>query len=117
MDPRFDREPTTVRRRSGRDNGGRPLLPRTLRFAGAGRQQTRITVLLSGVVGKLSVKRPGLQAGPYRFFAFLQGVREAAGPEFELELSDPESIVPADFPPRDQTRFAEHHFDLPVRLL
>lgn len=46
------------------------LLPRTLRFAGAGRQPIRISVLLTRVVVKLSVKSPGLQAGPYRFFTF-----------------------------------------------
>ena len=41
----------------------------------------------------------------------------AAGPGFEAGLTDPESVVLADFPHRQQTRFVEHAFDLLVRLL
>lgn len=46
-----------------------------------------------------------------------KGSKEAAGPEFELGLSDSESVVLAGFPSRQQTRFTEHAFDLFVRIL
>jgi hypothetical protein len=41
----------------------------------------------------------------------------AAGEGFEPSLTDPEPVVLADFPRRQQTRFSEHALDLLVRLL